>query len=358
MSDIAIIKWANNLGITESLNGSWIEAIARHYGEGGGEPHIRSIANNLGITEPTNGSWIQAIGEHLGATAGTPWITQISNLTAGGSTSEFFEITVDTTKPGSASDTFVFAFGNTGTYNAVIDWGDGTTSDITSYNDADRVHVYASSGTYQIKISGELPWILFGGGSGVDRQKVMSIDNWGIIPWRSFQYAFSGCINMDILATDIPDLTTNSVSNISQIFRSCSSITSVSLVGWDTSNVTTMALMFQSLTSCTSIDLTGIDTSNVTNFNQTFSNVPDDIVIGLDTWNIEKVTNFGNTFFNSALSTVEYDKTLISWDLQDARDGLNVQFGRSQYTLNSAAATAKQSLMDNDLWTITDGGGI
>ena len=62
MSDIAIIKWANNLGITESLNGSWIEAIARHYGEGGGEPHIRSIAKNLGITEPTNGSWIQAIG--------------------------------------------------------------------------------------------------------------------------------------------------------------------------------------------------------------------------------------------------------------------------------------------------------
>ena len=270
--------------------------------------------------------------------------------------SPLFKMTIDTTQTGSASDTFVFSCGSTGTYNAVIDWGDGTTSDITSYNDADLTHVYASSGTYQIKISGELPWIKFN--TGVDRQKVMSIDNWGIIPWRSFQYAFSGCINMDILATDIPDLTTNSVSNISQIFRSCNSITSVSFVGWDTSNVTTMALMFQSLTSCTSIDLTGIDTSNVTNFNQTFSNVPDDIIIGVDTWNIEKVTNFGNTFFNSALSTVEYDKTLVAWDLQDARDGLNVNFGRSQYTLGSAAATARANLISTDLWTITDSGGI
>lgn len=73
MSTISIIKWANSLGITEAVNGSWIEAIARHYGDYGNKPHIQSIANSLGITEPVNGSWIQAIAEHNGVSEG-PWL--------------------------------------------------------------------------------------------------------------------------------------------------------------------------------------------------------------------------------------------------------------------------------------------
>lgn len=278
----------------------------------------------------------------------------ISSMSRGGAVvNPNFLMTIDTTQTGSASDTFILPFGNIGTYNAVIDWGDGSTSNITTYNDADLTHIYSVSGIYQISISGDLPWIRFN--TGVDRLKVMSIDNWGSNQWLSMQFSFSGCINMDILATDIPD--TSQVTLFNQIFRSCSSITSISFVGWDTSNVVNMSIMFQGLTSCTSINLTGLDTSNVTTLNQTFSGVPDDIVIGLDTWNIEKVTDF-NMFFNSALSTVEYDKTLVAWDTQNPINGLSVNFGRSQYTLGSSAETARANLISTDLWTITDGGGI
>lgn len=43
------------------------------------------------------------------------------------------------------------------TVNGTIDWGDGSAvSVITSYNDADKLHVYASPGTYLIKMSGPL----------------------------------------------------------------------------------------------------------------------------------------------------------------------------------------------------------
>ncbi|MCP4761457.1 MAG: hypothetical protein GY870_06720 [archaeon] len=78
MSTISIIKWANSLGITEPVNGSWIEAIARHYGDYGDKPHIQSIANSLGITEAVNGSWLQAICQQHGVSEG-PWLHNMMN---------------------------------------------------------------------------------------------------------------------------------------------------------------------------------------------------------------------------------------------------------------------------------------
>ena len=77
MSTITIIKWANSLGITEPVNGSWIEAIARHYGLYEG-PKIIAIAKSLGINEPVNGSWVQAIAQHSGVTEG-PWLYNMMN---------------------------------------------------------------------------------------------------------------------------------------------------------------------------------------------------------------------------------------------------------------------------------------
>lgn len=274
----------------------------------------------------------------------------------GGAVNPAFIMTVDTTQSGSASDTFILPCGSIGTYDATIDWGDGSTSNITTYNDADLTHVYSVGGTYQISITGDLPHIRFVG-SG-DKLKVTSIDNWGSIAWHSFQFAFSGCSNMELLATDYPDLTTNSVGNVSQIFRTCNSITSVDMTQWDFSNVINMSLMFQGLNSVTEINLTGLDTSNNTTLNQTFSGVATDTVIGLDTHNIENCTNFSNMFFSSRLSTSEYDKLLIAWAGQDAVNSLAVNFGTSQYTLGSAAATSRADLISTDLWTITDGGGI
>ena len=71
-------------------------------------------------------------------------------FSGGGGVNPNFLMTIDTTQAGSASDTFILPCGNIGIYNAVIDWGDGSTSNITSYNDADLTHVYSVSGIYQI----------------------------------------------------------------------------------------------------------------------------------------------------------------------------------------------------------------
>jgi surface protein len=272
------------------------------------------------------------------------------------SVNEAFEMTIDTTQSGSASDTFILRCGNIGTYNAIIDWGDDSTSNITTWNDADLTHVYASSGTYKLKITGDLNWINYQNLG--DRLKIISIDNWGSIVWQSFQNAFSGCANMDVLATDTPDL--SSVTNINQMFRRCASLISLDASAWDTSNVNSSSIMFQGCSSLTLLNVTGWDTSSITSLNQMFSgtgaNAP---IIGLDTWNVESVTNFSNWVFGSSLTTVEYDKLLIAWDtLQDVTNGLSVSFGSSKYTGGGAAETSRTNLISTDSWTITDGGTV
>jgi hypothetical protein len=103
-------------------------------------------------------------------------------------------MTIDTTKAGSANDTFVLPCYNTGVYDAKINWGDGTTSTITSWNDADLTHVYSASGVYTIRIYGSLPTIYFNR-SG-DKLKVTNILKWGDVVFSSCSQMFSGCSNL------------------------------------------------------------------------------------------------------------------------------------------------------------------
>jgi hypothetical protein len=38
--------------------------------------------------------------------------------------------------------------------NFSVTWGDTSSSNITSYEDADRIHTYGSSGTYDVELTG------------------------------------------------------------------------------------------------------------------------------------------------------------------------------------------------------------
>ena len=41
-------------------------------------------------------------------------------------------------------------------YNFIVDWGDGKTSEITSWDDGDKTHLYENYGTYTVTITGQL----------------------------------------------------------------------------------------------------------------------------------------------------------------------------------------------------------
>ena len=88
----------------------------------------------------------------------------------------------------------------------------------------------------------------------------------------------------------------------------------------------------------------------------------------ISSWDISGVTNLTNFMVGvTSFSTTNYDLLLVGWEatLQAAYPSgvgypatINVNFGSSQYTSGSAAATARASLISTFGWTITDGGAV
>lgn len=301
----------------------------------------------------------------------------------GGGGIQPFTFTVDTTQSGtSASDQFTLPLTDSTGLDCVVDWGDGTSDNITSHTATEVTHTYPSGGTYTIAISGDiLGWSFANGG---DKLKMGEIQEWGALN-ISVDAGFRGCTNMTCTATDSPLITSTSLF---RFFRDCPNFNGAignwdvsnvinaqfmfynatsfnqDIGNWDTSNVTTMSSMFQNATSFNQ-DIGNWDVSSVTNMTYMLFNA-DAFDQDISSWDINQVTNFVNFMIaTTGLSTANYDALLIGWEanLQEAYPGgtgypyaISIDFGGSTYTAGSAAATARQSLIDNYSWTITDGG--
>ena len=62
----------------------------------------------------------------------------------------------------------------------------------------------------------------------------------------------------------------NDYNDLSDMFRDCSSLTSINLSNFNTNNVSNMSYMFNGCASLTSINLSNFNTNNVTNMNYMF----------------------------------------------------------------------------------------
>ena len=310
-----------------------------------------------------------------------------------------FVFTIDTenTSSGSSLNTqFMMPLVSGGSYNATVNWGDGSSDTITSYNQQEVTHTYSSAGQYEISIEGTLQGWQFNNAG--DRLKMLDVKQWGVLN-LSTDRAFNGCSNLDASATDAPTVSTTSLE---RMFGDCtnfngaignwdtSNITDMSycfvnastfnkpLNSWDLSNVTDIQQMFFEATSFDQ-DLNSWDTSNVNNMFSVFYNCSQfngDIYSwdttnvenmsfmlyncdlfdqSLAAWNIGNVTNLTSFMQNATgLSTSNYDATLIAWALQTVNSGLSINFGGSQFT--ESAYASRFSLIEDDGWTIVDGG--
>lgn len=267
-----------------------------------------------------------------------------------------FIFTIDTTKPGSPNNMFFLNANDLGTYNATIEWGDGTTSKVDSFNSLGLRHTYDTPGIYTVKIYGSLPWVKF---SGDDKLKLISINQWGNIQWLNMATTFKDCSNLEIYATDIPN--TSSVTSMGETFWGCTSLTNVDFSGWDLSSVIYFSSTFNSCTSLQSVDFTNTilnTSSNVLTMSYTFYNCGEFDLIGFDTLDLTKVSTYEGFLNSSKIPTNRYDSLLIHLNSLNMTSGLSISFGTSQYTSGSLAEAAKSNLITNDLWAITDGGGI
>ena len=254
-----------------------------------------------------------------------------SNAPSGAAADLNFTFSVNTATSGSTTSTqFQLPFVSTGFTTVDVDWGDGNTDTITTWNQAETLHTYSASGIYTIKIANVVNAFQFGGGG--DKDKLNVVSNCGQLNLNT-ALAFNGCSNMTWTATDAPTISSTSLSGT---FRECTAFDG-NINNWDVSSVTNFFAFLYLANSFTG---------------------------ALDNWDIGSVTNFG--FFGQGttpgtgirMTTANYDALLVSWEGQSPNSGLTVSFGESEYSLGSAAETARASLMSTYGWTLTDGGGI
>lgn len=199
-----------------------------------------------------------------------------------------FKMTVDTTQSGVTNNqSFILPLQN-GVTNVTVNWGDGTSNLITAYNQAELLHGYSSSGTYQITLDGSFSGIRFANAG--DKLKLSSIDNWGNNQWLKFDSSFHGCTNMVANYIDNPD--TSIVTNMSRMFFGCTNFNGA--VEFDTSNVTNL---FYMMYNCSTFNQPiNWNTSNV-NSSQSFSHTFDGCTVLNSSFNLTDTSNAKNFSF-------------------------------------------------------------
>ena len=86
---------------------------------------------------------------------------------------------------------------------------------------------------------------------------------------RNMEYMFFDCSSLKSI--DLSALNTSNVRNMGYMFWACDSLESINFGSIDTSNVTNMGYMFSNCSSLESIDLSGLNTSNVTSMSMMFN---------------------------------------------------------------------------------------
>lgn len=216
------------------------------------------------------------------------------------------------------------------TYNYVVDWGDGST--VAYSGNSNQVHTYSATGTYTIKINGFFPHILFNNTG--DKLKLLSINQWGSVQWRSMSNSFFGCSNMVGNYSDAPDLSlctsltymlgncvlfnstvstfsVGSITNLEGMFYGCSAFNQP-LNTWDVSNVINIDWLFA---LCTSFNqpLNSWDVSSVITFNRTFYGASL-FNQNINSWDVSS----GSVFIGTFQASSAFNQPLNSWNMASA----------------------------------------
>ncbi|MEQ1747189.1 MAG: BspA family leucine-rich repeat surface protein, partial [Saprospiraceae bacterium] len=207
-----------------------------------------------------------------------------------------FITTWNTANPGSSNTTSITIPTTGAGYNYEVDWDNDGTYDQSGITGS-VTHDFGAAGTYTIRIRGSFPRIYFNNGG--DRRKLLDISQWGTIVWTSMGAAFYGCSNLNISATDVPNL--SGVTDMSTMFRGCTILNGPANIGtWNTAAVTTMNSMFYGASA----------------FNQP-----------IGTWNTAAVTNMASIFFQASA----FNQPIGNWNTAAATTMLNMFFQASAF---------------------------
>ena len=253
---------------------------------------------------------------------------------------------------------------------------------------------YDSAGTYSIAIEGNFPQMYFNNTG--DKDKLISVDQWGTNIWKSMSRSFRGCSNLEGQASDNPNL--SDVTSMNSTFSGASKFDQ-NISQWDVSNVTDMYAMFagantfnQDIGSWNVVNVTNMSTmfAGASSFNQDIGHWKIYNVTGmtwmfldassfdqdLSAWQPYAATDMGGMFTGVTLSPENYKSLLVGWAFKKSRlqNGVNFSAGNSKIPFttitirgvsrnipDSDATDARAELRSGGVgpgWTIIDGDAL
>ena len=197
-----------------------------------------------------------------------------------------------------------------GGYDYTVDWGDGTVATALL---GDATHMYTTPNIYTVSITGDFPRIFFNDLG--DKEKIVTIEQWGDNPWTSMSQAFEGCTNLQGNFTDVPDLSL--VDNMSAMFSDCVNY-NTAMNNWDVSNVTDMSSLFLGATIFNS-DISNWDVSNVTSMSSMFNGARA-FNQDISNWQTANVTTMQRMFFNNEVFPGVFNNDIEAWNVSNVTD--------------------------------------
>ncbi len=228
--------------------------------------------------------------------------------------SDDFVITVKTDNPGTSSDT-QFTIPTTGAgYNYNVDCDNNGSNEATAQT-GNYICSYAAAGAYTIRIKDNtgagagFPRIFFNYGG--DREKLLTVAQWGTGKWASMAGAFMGCTNLTVPAADTPDL--SGVTDMSSMFDNASAFNQ-DIGSWNTSSVANMSGMFY-LATAFNQDIGNWDTSSVTDMGYMFDGAGT-FNQDIGNWDTSNVTDMGYMFHDA----YDFNQNIGSWNTSSVAD--------------------------------------
>ncbi|TVQ97262.1 MAG: BspA family leucine-rich repeat surface protein [Deltaproteobacteria bacterium] len=244
--------------------------------------------------------------------------------------------TRNTSDGSSPDDRIVLPLLSSGSYDFVVEWGDGHRAHVTAWDAAATAHTFADPGETTVTIRGDIEGWRFNNTG--DRLKILDIESWGPLRLGFMGMYFRGAENMEMSATDPLDLT--GTTNLREAFRDCTSLTSApSMLAWDVSGVTSFEGLFHGATnfdedisgwetlSATSMremfrgaesftaDITGWETGSVMDMSAMFAEFPS-FNQDIGDWDTGNVLFFPLMFRNAT----SFDRDIGRWDVSRALD--------------------------------------
>ena len=350
-------------------SGRTLGAAGRTYGP-------QATAARANLTGPKG--WT-ITGDALSNSCGGAFITRwnlagTTTLSFGTATSGTVNYTWKEVSPGTASGSGSFS-GNTLTINGLP----STTIDLSIF----------PTNFQRINISNNQP----------TSHRLLDVIQWGTTAWTSMANAFFGCSNLNITATDIPNLT--SVTRMEQMFQSCAKLTTVpNINSWNTAGVTVMTSLFNGCSSFNqnigswntakvvsmqnmfaragsfNQNIGGWNTAALTrtsgmfegasSFNQNISGWNTAAVTMMDkmfqwatsfnqnlgNWKLNASVDMRNMLDNCGMGCSNYSATLVGWNANPSTPN-GRSLGAAGRTYGPAATTARANLTGTKGWTIT-----